>query len=42
VRDIEEAGRRPCMEVFFEDTIAVVQRHLIAGERHHVAAEFKM
>ena len=39
MRDIEEAGGRAGVEMLLHDPGAVLHRHVIAGERHHLAAE---
>ena len=38
MRDVEQAGRRAGMQVFPEHAGCELHRHLIAGERHHLAA----
>ena len=39
VRDIEQAGVGARVQVLLEDAEGVLDRHLVAGERHHAGAK---
>ena len=42
VRDVKQAGLAAGVQVFLHHTGGVLHRHLIARERHHLAAQFTM
>ncbi|MNJ49373.1 hypothetical protein D3C77_445970 [compost metagenome] len=42
VRDIEQPGLFTGMQVFLHDPKRVLHRHVVAGERHHARAQFKV
>ncbi|GMA77216.1 hypothetical protein GCM10025880_36330 [Methylorubrum aminovorans] len=42
MRDVEEPGGRPRMQVLLEQPGGVLQRHRVARERHHLGAEAQM
>ena len=42
VRDVEQRGRLPALPVLGQDAVRVVDRHLVARERHHLGAELDM
>jgi hypothetical protein len=42
VGDVEERRRFPALPVFGNDAARVVDRHVVAGERHHLGAQFHM
>ncbi|MGY3468556.1 hypothetical protein ACVW0I_005427 [Bradyrhizobium sp. LM6.11] len=42
VGDVEQAGGRAGMEVFLQHARGILHRHVIARERHHLAAEGDM
>ena len=38
VRDVEQAGRAAGMGVLGNDAVGILDRHVVAGERHHAGA----
>ena len=39
VGDVEQAGRVAGVPMLLDDAVAVLDRHLVAGERHHARAQ---
>ena len=42
MRDIEQPGLLAGVQMLFQDAGGILHRHLIAGERHHLAAQLQM
>ena len=42
MRDIEQPGFLAGVQMFLQDAGGILHRHVIAGERHHLAAQLQM
>jgi hypothetical protein len=42
VGDIKEASRSAGMEMFFDDAVREIKRHLVAGKIHHPGAQSRV